>query len=103
MTEKGNASWLADKERFPIGTLIEGRIEQVHEFGAFISIPGACSPGILVITSLVDSDRPLSVGDFPQAGTVVRAVVVGHRDLNRQIALSLRESDFLRLGLRLGK
>ena len=103
MTGSNQSNWVGDKKTFPIGTVVEGRVEMVHEFGAFVSIPGACFPGIIVITSLSDSSRALSVEDFPQVGTAVRAVVVGHRDLNRQIALSLRESDFQRFSSQPGE
>jgi len=98
MSNQTETEWKRAKTSFPVGAVVEGRVETVYDFGAFVSLPGTDFLGVIVITSLSDSQRALSQDDFPQVGSDVRAVVVGHRDLNHQIALSLRESDFRRLG-----
>jgi predicted RNA-binding protein with RPS1 domain len=90
--------WERTKTLLPKGLIIEGRVEQLYDFGAFISIPGTAALGIIVITSISDVERSLSVDDFPPVGTQVRAVVLGHRDSGQQIELSLRGSDFERFG-----
>jgi predicted RNA-binding protein with RPS1 domain len=96
MAKENEQAWTRAKSRFFQGVIVKGRVEQLHDFGAFLSIPGTEFPGVIVIASLSDAKRPLTVDDFPQVGTHVRAIVIGHRDAGRQIALSLRKSDFKR-------
>jgi ribosomal protein S1 len=91
-------AWERTKAVLPKGLIIEGRVEQVYDFGARISVPGSAARGIIVITSISDVERPLSMEDFPAVGTKVKAVVIGHRDSGQQIELSLRGSDFERFG-----
>ncbi|NJK31419.1 MAG: hypothetical protein HC927_02790 [Deltaproteobacteria bacterium] len=97
MTTTTEDAWDRAKSQFPQGTIIEGYVTKALDTLVCISIPGTEFVGVVVITSLSDKPPPLSSSDFPAVGDSVRAVVIGHRDIGYQIALSLRESDFTRL------
>lgn len=76
VTKENEQAWTRAKSRFSQGVIVKGRVEQLHDFGAFLSIPGTEFPAIIVIASLSDTKQPLTVADFPQVGTYVRAIAI---------------------------
>ncbi|MEI6234349.1 MAG: RNA-binding protein [Planctomycetota bacterium] len=94
-TEKTEKQWNDLKSKLAIGTIVTGEIMAHWRFGAFVSMNRIDTPfvGLIEIIDFEDKLRPITPRDFPDIETTVRAVVLGFRDSNHQVALSMKPSD----------
>jgi small subunit ribosomal protein S1 len=80
--------WEHVEERFPLGTVVEGAVTKLLDFGAIIEIDGNIE-GLVHISEL-SYDKVDAVGDIVKAGDMVRAKVISLIPQERKIGLSLK-------------
>ena len=83
--------WVKFVENFPIGTVIEGEITELKDFGAFCKITDEIE-GLIHVSEISDEriDKP---SDVLKIGDQVRARIIGINEEKRQVRLSLRNVD----------
>lgn len=82
--------WDNIEERFPVGTVANGKVTRVAEFGAFVEL----EPGLegLVHVSELSSKRVWRVADIAKEGQEVTVKVLSIDPENRRISLSMRQA-----------
>jgi small subunit ribosomal protein S1 len=80
--------WDAVAENYPIGTVVQGKVTRLMEFGAFVEL----EPGIegLVHISELSPQRVRRVGDFVKPEQEVQVKVLAIDKAQRRIGLSLK-------------
>jgi ribosomal protein S1 len=73
--------------------VVEGTVISHHQFGFFIDLGESITGLIEIPMVLDDAQQPVSPDDYPPVATRVRAVVLDATEHNRQIRLSMRQSD----------
>ncbi len=83
--------WIQFVENYPIGTVIEGEITELKDFGAFCKITDEIE-GLIHVSEIADEriDKP---ADVLKVGQKVRARIIGINEEKRQVRLSLRRVD----------
>lgn len=82
--------WSTVTERYSIGQIIEGRITNVVNFGAFISLEDGLE-GLIHVSELAEGTF-LHPRNVVQEGDWVRARILSINGANRRLSLSLRRS-----------
>lgn len=83
--------WLTIEEAFPAGTLIEGTVTGLAEYGAFVAIaPGM--EGLIHISELRWGDAPKSPRSVLKRGQAVTVKIIEADGNQRRIRLSLRQA-----------
>ena len=82
--------WDNAEEKYPVGSIVEGKVVRVTTFGAFVEL----EPGLdgLVHISQCALRRIQKVEDAVQVGQVVRVKVLKVDTENKRISLSIREA-----------
>ncbi|MBQ8092011.1 MAG: 30S ribosomal protein S1 [Clostridia bacterium] len=82
--------WEAAEEKYPVGSIVEGKVVRVTAFGAFVEL----EPGLdgLVHISQCALRRIQKVEDAVQVGQIVRVKVLKVDKENKRISLSIREA-----------
>ena len=85
----GDDPWMGASVRWPEGSVAEGPVTRVTEFGAFVEL----APGVegLVHISELAEDRVRSVGDVVNEGDTIQAKVLNVDEDRRRIALSVKQ------------
>lgn len=84
--------WAKAKSKLEIGTVIKGDVFAHLPFGVFVNIKGPFL-GLIEIPYFKELGERMTPKEYPELGEKIRAVVLGFRDSNHQIALSARPSD----------
>ena len=71
-----------------VGTIVEGKVARITNFGAFIDIPGGRS-GMIHISE-ISADFVKDIKDYLKIGQAVRAKVININEKN-EIALSIKK------------
>lgn len=81
--------WDNAQERYPEGSIVEGKVVRITEFGAFVEL----QPGLdgLVHISQCALNRVAKVEDAVQVGQVVRVKVLSVDTEKKRISLSIRQ------------
>ncbi|MBN1418889.1 MAG: 30S ribosomal protein S1 [Planctomycetes bacterium] len=89
MRTPGDDPWYGIEERYPQGSVIQGKVKHLAAFGAFVEI----EPGVegLIHISELSEGRVEHVSDVVQPGDVVRLRVLRVEPERRRLALSLRD------------
>ena len=85
---KSEDAWPEAKSKFPVGPTVLGTVARVEPFGVFVDIPGCGVRALLEVPEFEDGPRAFDLGDYPQVGAAIRAVVVDHVEHNQQLRLS---------------
>lgn len=82
--------WSTAPERYPVGSVVEGRVMRLCSFGAFVQL----QPGLdgLIHLSQLSEERVREPGEVVQEGQTVRVRVLRVSPAERRISLSLREA-----------
>lgn len=82
--------WDTAEEKYPVGSIVEGKVVRTTTFGAFVEL----EPGLdgLVHISQCALQRIQKVEDAVQTGQVVRVKVLKVDKENKRISLSIREA-----------
>ena len=82
--------WDDIQQRFPIGSVVQGKVTRTADFGAFVEL----EPGIegLIHVSELDNRRVWRVQDIAKEGQEVAVKVVSIDPESRRISLSLKQA-----------
>ena len=83
--------WDVIGEKYPIGTIIEGRIKNITDFGVFIGIDEGID-GLVHISDLSWSQRVKHPSDIFKKGQVIQAKVLKIDKENERFSLSVKEA-----------
>lgn len=80
--------WLTAAEKYQVGSVIEGRVARMTDFGAFVEL----EPGVdaLLHVSQISRERVDKPADVLEVGQVVTVKVVDFNEDERKISLSMK-------------
>jgi small subunit ribosomal protein S1 len=77
-------------ERYPAGTVVEGRVRNLTDFGAFIEIEDGID-GLVHVSNLSWTKRVKHPSEIVKKGEKVKAVVLGVEPANRRLSLGIKQ------------
>jgi small subunit ribosomal protein S1 len=77
-------------ERYPTGTVVEGRVRNLTDFGAFIEIEDGID-GLVHVSNLSWTKRVKHPSEVVKKGEKVKAVVLGVEPQNRRLSLGIKQ------------
>ena len=82
--------WEHLEDKYPTGAIIEGRVRNLTDFGAFIEIEDGID-GLVHVSNLSWTKRIKHPSDVLKKGEKVRAVVLGVEPENRRLSLGVKQ------------
>jgi small subunit ribosomal protein S1 len=82
--------WENLTERYPTGTIVEGRVRNLTDFGAFIEIEDGID-GLVHVSNLSWTKRVKHPSEVVKKGEKVKAVVLGVEPQNRRLSLGIKQ------------
>jgi small subunit ribosomal protein S1 len=82
--------WEHLSERYPTGTIVEGRVRNLTDFGAFIEIEDGID-GLVHVSNLSWTKRVKHPSEVVKKGEKVKAVVLGVEPQNRRLSLGIKQ------------
>src|ERR1700743_3035003 len=82
--------WEHLSERYPAGTIVEGRVRNLTDFGAFIEIEDGID-GLVHVSNLSWTKRVKHPSEVLKKGEKVKAVVLGVEAENRRLSLGIKQ------------
>src|ERR1700729_3888335 len=82
--------WENLTERYPAGTVVEGRVRNLTDFGAFIEIEDGID-GLVHVSNLSWTKRVKHPSEIVKKGEKVKAVVLGVEAENRRLSLGIKQ------------
>ncbi len=82
--------WTEVEERYPVGTIIEGLVRNLTNYGAFIEIEEGID-GLLHVSDMSWTKKVTHPSDVMKKGDLVRAVVLSVDTEKRRVALGMKQ------------
>jgi len=82
--------WEQLEEKYPIGAIVEGRVRNLTDFGAFIEIEDGID-GLVHVSNLSWTKRIKHPSEVLKKGEKVKAVVLGVEPENRRLSLGVKQ------------
>ncbi len=82
--------WQALAEKYPVGTLVTGRVRNVTDFGAFVEIEEGFD-GLIHISDISWTERVKNPGEVFKKGDTVQARVLKVDTPNRRLSLGVKQ------------
>jgi len=82
--------WTTVEQRYSVGSIVEGRVRKLTDFGAFIEIEEGID-GLVHISDLSWSKRVKHPSEVLKKGQVVQAVVLHIDGANRRLSLGIKQ------------
>ena len=82
--------WENLSDRYPAGTIVEGRVRNLTDFGAFIEIEDGID-GLVHVSNLSWTKRVKHPSEVLKKGEKLRAVVLGVEPENRRLSLGIKQ------------
>ena len=82
--------WEHLSDRYPSGTIVEGRVRNLTDFGAFIEIEDGID-GLVHVSNLSWTKRVKHPSEVVKKGEKVKAVVLGVEPQNRRLSLGIKQ------------
>jgi small subunit ribosomal protein S1 len=82
--------WENLTERYPTGTVVEGRVRNLTDFGAFVEIEDGID-GLVHVSNLSWTKRVKHPSEVVKKGEKVKAVVLGVEPANRRLSLGIKQ------------
>jgi len=82
--------WEQLEDKYPIGAIIEGRVRNLTDFGAFIEIEDGID-GLVHVSNLSWTKRIKHPSELLKKGEKVRAIVLGVEPENRRLSLGVKQ------------
>lgn len=92
MKNLGN-SWTEVINSLKVGNILKVTVTKHRHFGFFVDVPDTKHEGLVEIMHIKD-EIGVSPTEFPAIGSEIEAIVLGFREHNHQIVLSIKPSDF---------
>ncbi|MFN0118282.1 MAG: 30S ribosomal protein S1, partial [Elusimicrobiota bacterium] len=81
--------WEGIEKKFPIGTVIKGKVTSLADFGAFVEIESGIE-GLIHVSELSWTERHKKPHGILKVGQVIEAKLIGIEKENEKISLSIR-------------
>ncbi|NLO98221.1 MAG: bifunctional 4-hydroxy-3-methylbut-2-enyl diphosphate reductase/30S ribosomal protein S1 [Peptococcaceae bacterium] len=81
--------WSNVEQKYPVGSIIQGKVVRIAPFGAFVQLEDAVD-GLIHISQLADR-RVAKVEDVVKVGEMISAKVIECKPEEKRISLSIRE------------
>jgi small subunit ribosomal protein S1 len=82
--------WENLSEKYPTGTVVEGRVRNLTDFGAFVEIEDGID-GLVHVSNLSWTKRVKHPSEVVKKGEKVKAVVLGVEPQNRRLSLGIKQ------------
>ncbi len=82
--------WENLSDRYPIGAIVEGRVRNLTDFGAFVEIEDGID-GLVHVSNLSWTKRVKHPSEIVKKGEKVKAVVLGVEPQNRRLSLGIKQ------------
>ena len=82
--------WEQLEDKYPVGAIIEGRVRNLTDFGAFIEIEDGID-GLVHVSNLSWTKRIKHPSEILKKGEKIRAVVLGVEPENRRLSLGVKQ------------
>lgn len=82
--------WTTVEQRYSVGSVVEGRVRNMTEFGAFIEIEEGVD-GLVHISDLSWTKRVKHASDVLRKGSVVQAVILAIDAAHRRLSLGVKQ------------
>src|SRR6266542_843200 len=82
--------WESLHEKFPVGSMVEGKVRNLTEFGAFIEIEDGID-GLVHVSNLSWTKRVKHPSEVLKKGDKVKAVVLAIEPDNRRLSLGIKQ------------
>ena len=82
--------WETLTDKYPAGTIVEGRVRNLTDFGAFIEIEDGID-GLVHVSNLSWTKRVKHPSEIVKKGEKVKAVVLGVEPQNRRLSLGIKQ------------
>jgi len=82
--------WEHLSDKYPTGTIVEGRVRNLTDFGAFIEIEDGID-GLVHVSNLSWTKRVKHPSEVVKKGEKVKAVVLGVEPQNRRLSLGIKQ------------
>jgi small subunit ribosomal protein S1 len=82
--------WEALEDKYPTGAIIEGRVRNLTDFGAFIEIEDGID-GLVHVSNLSWTKRIKHPSEVLKKGEKVKAIVLGVEPENRRLSLGVKQ------------
>jgi len=82
--------WDAVAEKYPVGTIIEGKVKNITEFGLFVGIDEGID-GLVHVSDISWSKKVKKPSDSFQKGQIIRAVVLKIDKENERFSLGIKQ------------
>ncbi len=82
--------WEQLEDKYPVGAIIEGRVRNLTDFGAFIEIEDGID-GLVHVSNLSWTKRIKHPSEVLKKGEKIRAVVLGVEPENRRLSLGVKQ------------
>ncbi len=82
--------WEALEDKYPTGAIVEGRVRNLTDFGAFIEIEDGID-GLVHVSNLSWTKRIKHPSEVLKKGEKVKAVVLGVEPENRRLSLGIKQ------------
>ncbi len=82
--------WENLTEKYPAGTVVEGRVRNLTDFGAFVEIEDGID-GLVHVSNLSWTKRVKHPSEIVKKGEKVKAVVLGVEPQNRRLSLGIKQ------------
>lgn len=83
-------NWSEFKEAHPPGHHLKGTVLRRRPYGFFVDV-GAAFEGFVDILNYIADDEIAAPASFPPEGATISVKVLGYRDSDRQVQLSMRK------------
>jgi len=90
MNQLQDNPWEQLEDKYPIGAIIEGRVRNLTDFGAFIEIEDGID-GLVHVSNLSWTKRIKHPSEVLKKGEKVRAIVLGVEPENRRLSLGVKQ------------
>jgi len=82
--------WLSLRDKYPVGTIVSGRVRSLTEFGAFIEVEEGVE-GLVHISDLRWTEKPKHPSEVLRKGETVEAKVLKIDMENRRLSLGVKQ------------
>jgi small subunit ribosomal protein S1 len=82
--------WENLSEKYPVGSVVEGRVRNLTDFGAFVEIEEGID-GLVHVSNLSWTKRVKHPSEIVKKGEKVKAVVLGVEPQNRRLSLGIKQ------------
>jgi small subunit ribosomal protein S1 len=82
--------WSTIEQRYSIGSVVEGRVRNMTEFGAFVEIEEGID-GLVHVSDLSWAKRVKHPSEVLRRGSVVQAVILGIDAKNKRLSLGIKQ------------